>query len=163
MVKVRKTCHEMLRDRGCTSVLPSNDGAVLMGYGPPNIHVHFHMEERVGVKHVRQIMDECPEDTDIIIVSPEGATSFTKKEYEGQRVQFLLMKDLCYNVTKHSLVPKHEKVVSAPVSKEYLPKILDSDIQVQYHGWRIGTIVKITRAFGGSEPITYFRVVSPDV
>ena len=38
-------------------------------------------------------------------------------------------------------------------------RILDTDAVVQYHDWKVGTIVRVMRRFGGQEPIPYFRVV----
>ena len=76
-------------------------------------------------------------------------------------MQFFCARDLAVNVTRHALVPRHERVARAPAAAEHLPRILESDRVVQYYGWGAGTIVRVWRCFGGHEPTPYFRVVAP--
>ena len=66
------------------------------------------------------------------------------------------------NVTRHALVPKHDKVDAPPpsTSVEALPKILTTDRVVQYYAWPVGTVVRVWRCYGGHEPVPYFRVVA---
>jgi len=98
----------------------------------------------------------------IIVISIAGPTPFTRKEFERSNVQFFLARDMCYNPTRHSLVPRHEVTSSLPdgVSKDELPRMLLSERIVQYYNWPVGTIVHVHRVFGGHEPVSYFRVVS---
>ena len=49
----------------------------------------------------------------------------------------------------------------AGVTREQLPRILDTDPVVRYHAWPCGAVVRVWRVFGGHEPIPYFRVVAP--
>ena len=122
--------------------------------------MYLHAEDKVGVKFVRTVLEAAS--GDVIIISLDGPTPFTKKECDGKRIQFFLIKELCENITHHSLVPKHERVESLPpdILKEHLPLILETDPIVQYHNWPIGTVVRVLRSFGGHEPIPYLRVVS---
>ena len=124
------------------------------------IDVYFHLEERVGVKYSRAVV-ELSNNRNVIIVSEGGATSFTKKEFERKNVQFFIAKSLCYNVTKHILVPHFEVVTSLPeiIKVADLPLILETDPIVQYYDWKPGTIVRVWRKFAGSEPIPYLRTV----
>ena len=57
------------------------------------------------------------------------------------------------NKTRHHLVPKHERLTELPTGlrAEHLPKLLDSDPIAQYYDFPIGSIVKITRVFGGHQ------------
>lgn len=168
----------MLTDRGCTHVariaegdlqtcLSVHNGHVLSGEddaGEMRHRVYLHHEDRVGVKYARSILDANKEPgTCIVIVSTEGPTPFTRRacsEY-GTAVQFMLVRDLCVNKTRHCLVPRHERVEAPPPGVEVaqLPRILDQDKIVQYYNWPVGTVVRIRRCFGGHEPVDYYRVV----
>lgn len=166
-----ETCKQMLKDRGCDKivteeVIPSFQGGrakVMAGEGGEKAYnVFLIYEEKVGVKAARALIDECHGVTPIVL-SLEGATPFTRKECEGKDIEFFNVKDLCKNITRHCLVPVHEKVDSPPPSVTHtsLPKILDTDKVVQYYGWRAGDIVRIRRIMGGHEPTFYYRIVVP--
>ena len=152
--------------------------------GARDFDVFLHGEDRVGVKYARAVIEHCAaggrdarergrdegrdarergrdEGRDAIIVSVEGPTPFTRRECEGERVQFLCARDVVVNVTRHALVPRHERVPRGPVDAAHLPRILETDRVVQYYGWPPGTVVRVWRCFGGHEPIPYFRVVAP--
>ena len=148
--------------------ITNETGHVLCGVssdGQKRWDVYIHNEERVGVKYARSIVEECERHdgvvSDAIIVSIEGPTPFTRRECEGKRVQFFLARDMCVNIVDHSLVPKHEAVAEPPpgVKVEELPRMELSDKIAQYYDWRPGQVVRITRVFGGHEPIPYYRVV----
>lgn len=167
------TCEEMLLDRGCTEIHRSSDpsGSILHGTeaviqgrgGNADCDVYIHTEDRVGVKFARTVLEASEkEGVYTIVVSLEGATPFTKKECDGRDIQFMIARDLFCNVTKHTLVPKHERMEAPPqgIAAEHLPKILETDRIVQYFNWPVGTVVRIWRNFGGHEPVPYFRVVA---
>ena len=158
------TCEEMLRDRGYaveTLAESDDDKPVMRGSAHatlPDVDVYFHAEERVGVKFARAALEASPS---CIIVSVEGPTPFTRKECSDSRVEFFCARELVYNVTKHSLVPAHERLAEPPdgTTRDTLPKMLDGDPIVRYYGWPVGTVVRVWRCFGGNEPIPYVRVV----
>lgn len=70
-------------------------------------------------------------------------------------IEFFHHDDLRFNITKHVLVPIHEKVVDTPEYSEYsnikkkyakyLPILLSTDPVARFHGFRKGDIVKIYR------------------
>lgn len=174
------TCEEMLRDRGCVRVRRCEGDlceAVIEGEAPTiqgwradggRIAVYVHAEDRIGVRFARAAieregarMEDGDAPCELTLVSVDGPTPFTKKECEARGVQFLLARSLCQNVTRHVLVPRHERVERCPdgVRREHLPRLLETDAVVQYYNWPVGTIVRIERSFGGNEPITYFRAV----
>lgn len=178
--RILTTCEAMLRDRGCVEVGRADDPAgvvasggmtpVLVGRGEAGLayDVFVHAEDKVGVKYARTVLETREGEDDnvhCLIVSPQGPTPFTRRECDGKPVQFFLAKELCVNVTKHALVPKHERValsdVHPPVaSPAQLPRLFLSDPIVRYHDWGVGTVVRVWRRFGGHEPVPYFRVVS---
>lgn len=165
----------MLRDRGATHVdcvadpvhaLLDENGLIARAHGGGvDVRVYLHAEERVGVKFARQVVEECREEEatcGALIVSTEGPTPFTRRECEGKGVQFMLASELCVTLVDHCLVPKHERVADVgqlPCKPEELPKMFASDRVAQYYDWSPGTVVRITRVFGGHEPIPYYRLV----
>jgi DNA-directed RNA polymerase subunit H (RpoH/RPB5) len=168
--RVAYTCEEMLRDRGCSiserTALPLaaavEAGRPLLRGIAPDVDVYVHAEERVGVKAARAALEaRTHADVCVVIVSVEGPTPFTKRECEDKNVQFFVARELCVNVTRHALVPRHERVEAPPegVALDKLPKMLESDKVAQYYRWPPGTCVRVWRRFGGHEGVPYFRVV----
>jgi len=167
------TCREMLCDRGYETIVEhrledDERGLALTGERSSDggqLRVYVCMEDRVGVKFARSVLDAAVEAPSVstIIVSIDGPTPFTRKECSA--VQFFMAIDLCRNVTRHCLVPRHTRIdtaeLPAGMTTERLPRLLETDRVVQYHAWPCGTVVKIKRVFGGYEPIDYFRVVVP--
>ena len=163
--RIVKTSKEMLADRGYTGMKRAPDVVEAVVAGEPvltadGVAVYIHGEEKVGVKFARAVLDSgLPR---CVVVSLEGPTPFTRKEFENSALQFLLAKQMCVNVTHHALVPKHERTTEPPrgVAIASLPLLLTTDPVVQYYDWPEGTVVKIHRAFSGHEPVPYYRVVA---
>jgi DNA-directed RNA polymerase subunit H (RpoH/RPB5) len=164
--RVVKTCDEMLRDRGYVDVSCAPDTVASIVAGEPVVRasrpgpiaVYMHPEDKVGVKALRTLVQEPG---DVVVVSVDGPTPFTRKESDSA-VQFLLARHLVYNVTRHALVPSFRVVDGPPdgVTPNTLPRILETDPVVQYYKWPVGTVVHSERVFGGNEPIDYYRLVS---
>ena len=137
-----------------------------VGEGGHVVHTFFHNEEKVGVKHLRMWLDGCVADK-IIIVSLDGPTAFTKKEAENSHtnVKFFCFKDVCVNITRHSLVPPHEKVKESEIpfeltdKRKELPHIWTNDKVVQYYAFEPGDVIRIRRTSGSQEPTYYYRMV----
>lgn len=132
------------------------------------IDVFFHNEERVGVKQMRNWCEESIANV-IIIVSLDGPTSFTRKETDNydRQVQFFTFKELCVNITKHLLVPKHELMNEEEKAKlqflknpNDLPKLYSNDKVSQYYNFKVGDVIRVTRTIAYSEPVVYYRLVT---
>lgn len=158
-------------DRGCTTVTRSELTRAVRAGSPIIVgrrrddhetHIFLSEEDKVGIKAARVILDAAG-DNDVILVSLEGPTPFTRRACEGTRLQFMLARNLCFNVTHHALVPRHERLEEPPsgVTRAQLPKLLDNDPVVQYHNWPVGTVVRVWRTYAGHEPLPYFRCVAP--
>lgn len=128
--------------------------------------IYFHNEDRVGVKALRQWIEASVAD-EIIVVSLDGPTAFTRKEAEQTcpQVQFFQFRDLCVNITHHILVPKHQRITEKDIplelssTKHELPMLWTSDKVAQYYAYKPGDIVRITRIVGTQEPVHYYRIV----
>lgn len=180
------TLREMLQDRlyaniqGCftysSALNAMQEGQrVLYACDSPrhkDVDVFFHSEEKVGVKQLRSWC-ETSLASKLIIVSLDGPTSFTKKEAEQDErdLQFFTFKELCANISRHVLVPKHEYVSDEEaqkhnelLNKDELPKLFSNDKICLYYAFSIGDIIRITRMIAYNEPVVYYRVVcAPNV
>lgn len=182
--RVITTCVEMLKDRGynvsndCRTVgditykIQENDPILIGENGTDSVIVYFHNEERIGVKQLR-IWSEENIGSKLVIVSLEGPTAFTKKEADQNypNVQFFTFQNLSVNITKHALVPKHEKITYESIkhlyavkSTEEWPKLYTTDVISQYYNYKEGDLIRVTRTLGYPEPVYYYRLVcSPPV
>lgn len=166
--KIMNTVKEMLQDRGCQDIDIAKSPLRCISQQLPiftsnSTYVYFHDEAKIGVKFAREIKEQNDiKNVRSICISTDGPTPFTKRECDSS-IQFFLAKTLCMNVTKHRLVPKHEAVTEVPnvTDVSLLPSMLDTDAICQYYDWPIGTVVKITRTFGGHEPVFYWRLIVP--
>lgn len=172
-----KTLIEMLQDRGytdiqtCQTVEQAFDNMktfrpLLQAVGSDRtVRVYFHNEDRVGVKQLRAWTENAANDA-IIVVSLDGPTSFTRREAEEKNpnVSFFAFRDLCVNITRHELVPRHERIPRSMLplelrSVDALPFLYTTDRVAQYYDFRPDDIVRITRTFGAQEPVYYYRIL----
>lgn len=134
-------------------------------------HVYVHNDERVGVRHARTWMEAHPNDV-VLIISLDGPTAFTRKEMDGNfkgLVEFFTFSELCVNITRHILVPRHEAIRpdDLPVEirntpRSTLPKLYERDKVARHYAWKPGQLVRITRLYGVDEPYYYYRIVAPN-
>lgn len=181
---VLRTVVEMLNDRGYQTVhacqsfddieqrMRDNQHIVqTVDAALPDIYVYFNTDERVGVKQLRNWIEVC-EGANIIVISLDGPTAFTKREAETNypNVQFFLYRDLCVNITRHMLVPKHVRMSKEEVEtlekryrisdhKNEWPTIYTTDRVAQYYAFAPGDLIQITRHFSAAEPVYYYRLV----
>ena len=104
-----------------------------------------------------------------IIVYDKITSSITKElQITYKNVELLTTKFLSFNITKHTLVPKHEKLSVEEinkllkhynVTKAQLPKINITDPVIRYYNITFGDICKITRYNNASGESIYYRVV----
>lgn len=175
--RVLTTLDEMLRDRGCTTregPRPDDaDGAmeaivavepVLRGRsasGDVAWHAYLY-PDKVGVKVARAALAAVEAaGARCVMVSTGGPTPFTRRECESTDIQFFSAQSLTVNITRHTLVPHHERVDAPPegVKPEELPRMLITDPIAFYHAWPPGSVVRIARRLGGHETLPYFRIV----
>ena len=123
-----------------------------------------------------QITDEYKEGDTVIfilrdkITSEESIEEFFHNIYLSKKifVQYFHLDTLTFNVTKHSLVPRHEiltKDESEQLVKSLhimhikkLPKISSSDPIAKYYGLKRGQVFRITRPSETSGISYYYRL-----
>lgn len=181
-MKTLSTVIEMLTDRNYVTIQAcqtveevmhnmSTGAAVARACVPDTlmpVRVQFHNEDRIGVKPIRGWF-ESDTPVHVIAVSLEGPTAFAKRECElsNQHVEFFTFRDLSVNITKHALVPKHERLSAESVaqlpydSKKHktLPVLYTTDRVAQYYNYQPGDVIRITRTAGTQEPTHFFRLV----
>merc|ERR1711966_639587 len=96
-------------------------------------------------------------------------TSSAKKLLEQCSCTVFDSKELWFDYSTHTLVPRHEALTkteanavlsSYHLTREQLPKLLTRDPIVRFYNWSEGTVVKVTKIFGGVvEPYVSYRVV----
>ena len=95
--------------------------------------------------------------------------NYSKKEKKPVYVQIFEIKKLCFNILKHSLVPKHEVLtedefiqevesVYKITSKSQLPAIKRSDPVAKYIGIRPEQVCRITRSSESTGIYTSYRI-----
>jgi len=180
LVAVVENAAQMLRDRGCETVEGAGRGIgwieeclatgepVLVGGPAPSTRVFLSRDDRIAIRTVRATMEANDAAYDrTIFVSTHGATSFSKREAAttwGVTVQFFRYAELAMNITRHVLVPPHERCPHDHRHKAYqaasYPKLLASDPVALWYDFLPGELIKITRRAGATEPFTYFRLVA---
>lgn len=102
------------------------------------------------------------------IMTESARKGLSKLKELNLHVEFFEEPELVINITKHSLVPKHE-VLTDEEKREFLehytieewqlPKIFLSDPVVRYYGVDVGTVLKITRKSETSGRYVTYRIV----
>ena len=154
--RVRQTCTEMLEQRGYIIT----DLELFKGEcGNKTIIVFFNACAKLNVEKVQEYISALQQ-ADIhhcIIIYKNSITPVAKKVIE-ELVDFKLEcfdeKTLRYNITKHSLVPKHSalsKKANDEFKKKYgikIPVLLKTDPVCRFYNFQRGDIIKVIRMDG---------------
>lgn len=137
-----------------------------------DVVVYLFLESKVGVNHVKDIRSELGDAKHVVIVYKNSITSFAKQTIQelvqdGVVVEIFKDTELAFNVTRHSLVPKHEKISEREkndllkrmrVRSNNLPHIKMNDPVSKYMGLKKGDVVRIHRNSEISETCVYYRI-----
>ena len=118
-------------------------------------------------------LDEDRRDKAIVIVAEKPA-SFNVRSVQanyGANAEIFTLAELQFNVSRHSLVPKHIKMTDRDIkdllerymllSKYSLPAISVADPMAKYLGLRIGDVVKILRpSKSAGESVAYRHCIA---
>ena len=165
MNRVFQTIEEMMTDRGYTS----SNQILYKKTGEEDIIIIFVTETKLGINNIKQIKSTL-DSNDIshcIVIYSNSITSFAKNNIDELQkmytIELFCTKELSYNVTKHTLVPKHtimphkfkkQLLTTFNISEKKLPCISASDPICRYYNAPIGSLIKIDR-----NPGIYFRLV----
>lgn len=127
---------------------------------PNHIHIIYHMGTKFKYSEIKKFLEEADEANAqlVILVVNDSVTSSNMKQLAVHKVprEIHNVKTLQINISKHTLVPRHEVITDQSVidkileefslkSKHQLPIILKTDAMAKYLGLKSGDVVKITR------------------
>lgn len=178
------TVLEMLQDRGIDTkgvtkqnladVLSADPYKQIVEVVVGKIKVIWYTPQKIKTADVKEILEDDIKNNNIhdlyILIMNESPTTNNMKSLQNLdiKMEIHLVKRLLFNITQHSLVPKHEVIrdkadVDALVSqynlknKYQLPIILKSDPIARYYGLKPGDVVRITRVSESAGKYTAYR------
>jgi DNA-directed RNA polymerase I, II, and III subunit RPABC1 len=192
LFKVRKTVLEMISDRGYN--IPELEDLTFelfsIKYNTNNLdiylndeinntrfYVHFHNEiKNFGKADLKNIMQKIisqynDQDINLILILKEKENSAVSKELNRdiyKNVEVFLRKNMVFNITHHSFVPKHillnkdeekELIEKYYTTKGKLPKISKTDPVAKYYGMKSEQVCKIIRKSPEVGESIYYRLV----
>ena len=159
-----KICIEMFEQRGYT-IIDSDDCRILASKPDGTQVCAFFTIHKFNIDRLQEFISTMKK-MDVwhcIIVYKENATPVAKKivlDSKEMIIELFELEEMQYNITKHHLVPKHEKV---PDSEKFdkkiidkLPILLKSDAVSRFYGFKKGDLIKIIRK---NDNIFYRRVI----
>lgn len=178
----RNTSVEMVKDRGYSTdqrVLTQEEfsskfqdvsSLKYVAYsGTTPVGVYFLDQEKVGKNSLEGILGEYQRENirNVIFISTTRISPACQSLIHSG-VEFFLEEELLFNITKHSLVPKHrilkeeekeEMLRRMKLKPEQMPKILKRDPVCRYLGAESGQVVEITRKSRTSGTTLYYKIV----
>jgi DNA-directed RNA polymerase I, II, and III subunit RPABC1 len=146
---------EMLNDRGYNISFGDEPYIATSNTNNSRILICFSDEAKVNINTVKNQISKMSEYsiTHSILVYKDVITSSALKAIEcleNTRIELFSVKELQYNITKHRLVPKHEKYTRDDMKKhaDSLPVLLKTDVVCRYYDFNRGDIIEITRTNG---------------
>jgi DNA-directed RNA polymerase subunit H (RpoH/RPB5) len=168
--------HQMFEDRGYTQIERVGD-MISSEHAVGIVFSHDDIRYKVGIQELRRVADEWPGHR-IVAAAHGGATPYAGSnvsEVLDEPVEFFTVRELYRNITRHALVPRHERVSTDAArammiqygfdSIDACPRIVCSDPVARYYNFELGEVIKITRNYLRSngttrEDVTYRTVVS---
>ena len=146
----------MLNDRGGYTVsFQSEPYIATSNLNNSRILIFFTDEPKININIVKSMISKMTELSVIhsILVYKNTITSSALKAIEcleNNRIELFFIKELQYNITKHRLVPRHEKYCKDDMKKyvDNLPVLLRTDVVCRYYDFKKGDIIENTRHNG---------------
>jgi DNA-directed RNA polymerase I, II, and III subunit RPABC1 len=167
---VKKNLNDMLKDRDYKFIEKDDEEGYWIYYkkNKKNVIIFFaNDQEKVGVDYVKNVITKT-EDKEIphlILISSNKLTSHANKHIllYPMKIEFFLYDELKFNITNHSLVPKHVLLsdkesceIIEYYGKKNLPQIKHRDIVSRYFNAEVGQVFRIYRNEGG----IFYRLVT---
>jgi DNA-directed RNA polymerase I, II, and III subunit RPABC1 len=152
-------CTEMLQTRGY-DIIDTDENKILgENDKEERILAIFPEEPKLNISTIKEIINLLKENevNHGIIIYKENITSSAKKLIESigdLELETFNKKELQYNLTKHQLVPLHERVNNddaREIIKKFgtkLPIILKTDAVSRFYNFKQGELIKISRKDG---------------
>lgn len=134
-------------------------------------------QSQVGVAPIRDIVkrltDASQRRVRVIIIgpcklSPQAKVEIQQEAHKKNIVEYFMEAELLFDITEHTLVPKHE--VLTPAEKQallskyrlsglMLPQIKVTDPVARFFGMQAGQVARITRKTKGNATCVTYRIV----
>ena len=168
--RVCETISSMLKDRG--SEIPEFNFLDEVNIFD-NVMIVYINSDKLGVQHVKVVekyIEEYKKTTNILIYKTT-VTSFAKNAITDLpcEVELFSLDELCFNITKHYLVPEHILLSSEEkkrilnkymVSENKMPMLNRTDPVCRYFNAKPGTMFKIVRKSFTTVASMYYRIVA---
>lgn len=164
-----KTVKEIINQRGYKISDESDDNIIGTNPGGSQIVVFKTPVSKFNVDRVKEYINllRKMEKNHCIVIYSDCVTPMTKKLIENSvdvKIELFTLEELQYNITRHRLVPKHDRL--SPVDAKNFKKefglkmgtIMRTDPVARFYDFQRGDIIKITRKSDDSQYITY-RIV----
>ena len=138
-----------------------------------NTKIIYYMNNKFKIVELRKFIQPTENENikNIILIFKEKINNFNSKnieEFTGINLQVFLIKELMFNLSRHTVVPKHEVIRDTDVIDELVktynlktklqfPIILKTDPMAKYLNVQSGEIVKITRISPSSGDSLLYR------
>lgn len=143
------------------------------------INVYFNNEENLKITFIEKIIKDLSNSNTyngIIVIKNKiditndkiGMAIINLINSSKYDIELFDEKELLFNITKHELVPKHEKISEKEkeellktynINIKQLPRILKKDPVIRYYNYKKNDVVKITRKSESSGLYINYRLV----
>lgn len=161
MQKIINTILEMFEQRGYSDIKQNEEYITANDTDNNIVRVKLNIIEKLNVAEINSIIHELQTDNiSHCIVVFEGVPTPTVKNLISTlpdlnlNIELFKSEDLFFNITKHILVPKHEKInkqEQIQFKKSFgtnIPILLKSDPISKFYNFKKGDIIKVTRKNG---------------
>lgn len=163
LFNVTQTCKEMLADRGYTITEQEPERITSVTPSGTTVILYLVMEDKLNIDIFKKYyaLIRRAKCTHAILVYDKQMTSSVKSALTNTNtvtIEMFTKAELLFNITKHVLVPKHERIDASQYDDSALskyPKIRRGDPVCRYYGFQVGNLIRITRRDGS----IYYRVV----
>lgn len=162
--KAKNIVIDMLADRKYNNIEEDDENPNMIK--SDEILVFFSEELKLNISHIKEFVSLLTKNEYKrgILVYPSAITSTAKSavsSIKDIKIDLFELDELQYNITKHRLVPKHERLYNEEekeIRKKYginLPYMFSTEPVSRYYAYEKGNIIKITRLNG----VIAYRVV----
>lgn len=154
-----QTCLEMFQQRGYNIIDHDEDRINAIKQDGQSICAFMADTPKFNVTRVQEyiaFMNELGTNHGLIVYK-DNVTPMAKNIVENSQdiiIELFTEEELQYNITKHRLVPKHERLSPEEASKfkarfgSNFPVLLRTDPVARFYGYKRGDIIKVTRKDG---------------
>lgn len=157
-IKARNTCISMLEQREYTNINATEEMITAVDSNGENVHVYFSNEAKLNMINIKNLFAESISNgvKHIILIYKQNITTQARKSIETMHdidIELFVYDEMQFNITKHRLVPKHERVTSPDIILEIknkfglskLPGLLEIDPICRFYNFKRGHVIKVTR------------------